>query len=522
MTLVLLGALVWLALAAYFQPVPGASESERGVGALWSALLSSVVALSLLLRGVVRGLSGEPWLLAPSLLGFLVLFPFATCRFVTMPLGLVRTTYALSFLCFVRFSEDPRGAAVLLGALTLLRARRPDSQGGRGAAAEQTSLRFLEGQLARLPKLGGAGLVAQALLCARRGDREGARALLATLSTLDPRVYPPWAEAVACDYLVVDALARGDSAAVHRQVAAAREVPPLSRLIAAGTPTHGTEAEPKPGRPGRFALWLLYLRTSQLRQAWPLLQRALQPSPPSPPSPPPSNPAAPDGRVADLPGALAELTRLLAAAAPRLTVADFRRVGGALEQALSDPQTQRRVLERALALGMSAAGPGGVSGDTALAAMRTDASQALAVRLRESGLPFGPLDDAASATRPTVLGAAVAVLRGELLGDLEAACQALRGRTLDKRELPRLDEWREWATLRSQYQQVGERGGHGARRLGWTAFHRDVCNFAVWLWNVRSEKILANAVFRFLLAEAEALDDDRSAALAKKNIACGI
>jgi hypothetical protein len=52
--------------------------------------------------------------------------------------------------------------------------------------------------------------------------------------------------------------------------------------------------------------------------------------------------------------------------------------------------------------------------------------------------------------------------------------------------------------------------------------HPDLCKLAVWLWNLREEKALANAIFRWLLAEAETVGDARAVELETKNVACGI
>ena len=70
----------------------------------------------------------------------------------------------------------------------------------------------------------------------------------------------------------------------------------------------------------------------------------------------------------------------------------------------------------------------------------------------------------------------------------------------------------------------GHRGGGGleARRLAYAACHHEVCELAVWLFNVREEKPVANAMFRWLLAEAEIVGDSASADVNRKNVACGV
>jgi hypothetical protein len=44
----------------------------------------------------------------------------------------------------------------------------------------------------------------------------------------------------------------------------------------------------------------------------------------------------------------------------------------------------------------------------------------------------------------------------------------------------------------------------------------------VWLYNDRSQRPMGNAIFRWLLREAEALDDQRATMLQTKNVACGV
>ena len=63
--------------------------------------------------------------------------------------------------------------------------------------------------------------------------------------------------------------------------------------------------------------------------------------------------------------------------------------------------------------------------------------------------------------------------------------------------------------------------GLEVRRVLWSRLHSDVCSYAVWLWNQRKERALANAIFRYLLREAEHLGDQDRIDLQKKNVACG-
>jgi hypothetical protein len=114
------------------------------------------------------------------------------------------------------------------------------------------------------------------------------------------------------------------------------------------------------------------------------------------------------------------------------------------------------------------------------------------------------------------------LLRDELLAEIELVCDRLRRRVDERRDLPPADEWREWIALRAQYERAADLVGMELRRLAFTKVDSDVCHLAVWLFNVRRQKPIANAMFRWLLAEAEALGDERTAELQRKNVGCGV
>ena len=59
------------------------------------------------------------------------------------------------------------------------------------------------------------------------------------------------------------------------------------------------------------------------------------------------------------------------------------------------------------------------------------------------------------------------------------------------------------------------------RRLAFVKVYPDACSYAVWLFNDQHQRPLGNAIFRWLLGEATALDDTRAVALMTKNAACG-
>jgi hypothetical protein len=87
-------------------------------------------------------------------------------------------------------------------------------------------------------------------------------------------------------------------------------------------------------------------------------------------------------------------------------------------------------------------------------------------------------------------------------------------------DLTPVGELREWLAVRDLYEAVARTGRDG-RMLAWEASHWTLCEIAVRLWNVRAEHRLANAMFRWLLAEATALGDLRGIETQQANVRCG-
>ena len=441
-----------------------------------------------------------------------MLFPWPTLRLVVMPLGLVRVAYYTSFLCVLRFGEDRRGGALLVSAWTLL--RMPARPGG----GEESALRFIEKRLTRLKALRGAAVVATGLGAARRGELDTARALLHAVWNLDSAACPVWAYKMASEWLCVDAVAQGDWRQVGRLSTGLGPYSPLTRFLGGCAERFVESGTSLRLLPSDRALFWLWLRAPHRQATWPLLQRAQNSTPQAPSAPAQAAVAGP--QPADLCAALRELVTLLSAEHRVLTPGQFVQVCRTWEAALKNPLTQRQLTERTLSLGQG--GPGGP--DAVLRELRSQVAAVVGVRLRESGLPIGQLlGDGTADAGATELGVAAAhTVRTQLLEEIEQACDALHDRTIDKRALPVPDEWREWAAVLARYRRVCDLGGQAVRRLAWAPLHREACSFAVWLWNERREKVLANAVFRFLLSEAETLGDESRLTLARKNVACGI
>jgi hypothetical protein len=48
--------------------------------------------------------------------------------------------------------------------------------------------------------------------------------------------------------------------------------------------------------------------------------------------------------------------------------------------------------------------------------------------------------------------------------------------------------------------------------------HTVLCSFAVWLFNVRGERPMGNAIFRWLVEQARRVGDERSIELQERNV----
>mgnify|MGYP000269940039 CR=1 FL=1 len=505
-----LGIIIWLIYWAATrdrrqQPPPQGSSLGVGLAVLLWMFLGG-----LLILWTVQLLSGELAVI-PKLLGAIaVLFPWPIVRLCLLPLGLLRTAYYASFLCLVRFQGDRRGAALVVAAWAMLRRPLPP-EGGADPA-----LQFFNRKLNGLKKMRGAAVVALGLAAARRGELDTAREFLESAFHLDPAACPRWALELAGEWLSVDAVARGDWAQVSAAATILRPRSRLTRFLRACADRFVITDEPSLNPPSDAGLYLRWLWAPYRQATWPLLQKAL-PSEPQPVAGASSAAPRRAEEVVSLSSALAQLAAVLRQPVSTLTQDQLVRVCGSWDAALRNPETVRHVTVRALSLGHS--GP-----DAALQTLRTQVAAALSAILRESGLPVGRLlGDGPDDPQATQTGAAAAqAVRTQLLEEIEQTCDALHDRVGNKRILPITDEWREWAALRIRYHRVCKLGGLAVRRLAWVPMHREACNWAVWLWNERKEKVLANAVFRFLLAEAELLSDESRIALARKNVDCGI
>jgi hypothetical protein len=482
---------------------PGTGGGGSWVVAVWLVLVPLALGFGIGL------LAGQLWCAAALALLLVIIAPWLIVKLALIPLGLPRAAYHVTRLSDWTWRADRRGGAALAAAWALARARRPAPEveawvmdqlngaiGGAGAAAAP----------AAVPPLSGAGVAAGAMLAAQRGDLEGARSLFESVATLDERVCPREARRIAAGFLAAEAASRGDWEAVreHARVGGGRA---LALLDAVAARLLGDVLAPGP-----WALWLRWLAAPRRRATLPLVRRALAAGSDAP-SPEPEEPELHAAKVAegDLLGRAVMLhAKLLLRRGGGVTGDDLRRLGGAWDAALEDERAQSELRERALVIGASGA-------RAATEPLARAIEEDLAALARAARVPHEAWDDLGA-----TIGRTSRRLRDELLSEIEVTCDALRRRVDDRRDLPPLDEWREWTALRAQYERAGALAGLSFRRLAFPKVHADVCHAAVRLFNERKQRAIGNAMFRFLLAEAEALGDTRAAGLQRKNVDCGV
>ena len=418
--------------------------------------------------------------------------------------GLVRTSTIVTRMCRTTFEHDRRGGTVMAGALALLARTKHDER----------LATWLEGQLGDTGAIGAAGVVAAGLIAASRGQRDAARDLMNSAAGFEAESAPRAARVVANEWLVADAAARGDwptvmRLGVRRDVASAQ-----TRFLAFAAAR--IRREPLIGEASATDLGLRWLwwwapghrRTKKLLMqalASPRLLHTRRPTPKPDPIVPPLDPA----EYAGDPLAHVQALHALWVTAPEpersLTPTHLAELCAAWDGAFAGVALAR-LTTRSLSLGTV------TTADEALAQIRRTVSDELAALARRAGTPLTVLAAAG-------IGAdAALLLRAELLGEVEHKNQALRQRTQQKRSLPAVEEMREWNALRRAHEQAALLGGLEVRRLMFPDIHLHVCNYAVWLWNERKEYAMSTPLFRWLLAEAEAVGDEEAIALQRKNV----
>ncbi|MGB8933078.1 MAG: hypothetical protein WCC48_17670, partial [Anaeromyxobacteraceae bacterium] len=186
----------------------------------------------------------------------------------------------------------------------------------------------------------------------------------------------------------------------------------------------------------------------------------------------------------------------------------LRRLGRAWTEALGDAATGEALLERELALGAEGR-------SEALRRLTERALAEVAWLVGASGAPLRRV------RARGILCDAAARVRGGLLEELQAEAELIGIRANGQELLPPAEEWRAIARLLERYAGAVARLDRQDRRLAWEIVHPALSAAAVSLFNVHLERSIAHATFRFLAAEAEAVDDAENHLLYVKNQRCG-
>ena len=482
------------------------SPKNRGPGkpsvpftaAVWSIL----VPIGLVLFAGV--LAGQIYLLPPLLIIVALALPWTTTRLLLIPFGLARTAYWLTRTAEVAFDGDLPGGAALAGAWALLRQREPD----------EATTAWLEDRLrsTTIQTLGGAGILAVGLLLAARGDRDGARAIIRTVVEIDPRACPVTARRLAAGWLAADAASRGawsEVAEIGVGWSSGRQAWLLSAVA--------QSLLGEPLAPGRLGLWMRWAIAPNRRATLPIVRRALDvldgvyldvESPRAAPAP------APIVNDDAWSTAIAHHAALLTKPIASVDAGDLLTLGRAWDAIFEDRGAERILIERALLIGAD-------SSSRTLARLRSDVETDLAAVVLARDVSLDAPAASTPARSPT-LDHARRRVRDQLLVGVESASDGLRRRIDEKREIPAVDEWREWTALRLAYEHGTRIAGQDFRRLAFHKIHPDATSLAVWLFNERHQRPLGNAIFKWLLNEATALDDERAIVLQTKNVACAI
>ena len=496
------------------------------------------VALFALLNGVFTGPA-----VVGVLVGGVVLFPWPLARLLSIPLGLASISVVLARLANWTWGVEPRSGSAVAGALASWRAERwmsGSSRWGRllrWTGVARRGLALSRRQLTQAELIGPAACVATAIFAridgdaTNNGDMDAADMMMDAAGTFDPRVMPSVVRRMVADDQVRRRLARGGLESLATDVDASAPIAgdsPTVAFLAAAQRFLGQAGQGSVG--SRIALAWAWLQAPRRREAWAwfVAQRR-------------SRAAAVvvttevgadigDGRQSD--AAILDLekdgaSRLTAMAADCLDIGALRaalrwhaEILASSTVSLDDvvaltrlwqdglPEAESHVRDRSRALGLTEGSVDvGSMGDT----VRT------ALRGAVEGLDLSAAD---LAHAPSLLLDVVEEVRGERLDQLDIAVAALRSRTEQRQGLPAIFELQEWLGVRRLAGLVA-RCGRDGRYQAYEAFQWTVCEQAVWLWNDRREHRLGNAIFRWLLAEAEVLDDTRGIETQKANVRCG-
>lgn len=476
----------WAVLAARMLGRLNREESRPGLFCLLQWLVVAIIGTTAALRLV----AGDPWAIAPLVLALVLAFPWPIARRWLIPRGHWRTAGLLVRSSGWVWFDDNLGGSLVAAAMAALHTR------DREAAIARLEPRC------ELAGIGAAAsLLARGLLTEARGDRSGARAWIRSVVEFEGEIRPRHARDLAVEWCAAEAASRGDWAGVvevtagPRGSASSRWLRMVALRILASAPV-----------PDDAALRKAWRRVPARQRLAPLLERALASAREPSASPPPARVDPSSAATDPWQRALQVHARLLAAASAN--AADLTAVAAAWDEALADTRREREIRLRAANLGGRL---------DPLAGVRADVERDLVEVALARRIALGPARPASDA----VIDQARRRLRSHVLDRLEISADALSTRVKLERSLPIHEEWRQWLLLRDEYESAVALLGEAVRRTAFDVVHSPATALAAWLWNHRGHKVYAHQMFRWLLREADRVDDDAARRLQRRNVDCG-
>lgn len=449
----------------------------------------------------------------PWMLGLLPLLPFVFpgwfARHVAGPLRCPRLAYRMAGLAGWKWRFDtPGGAALEMARTERRQASHPDQRllileyaAHSGEVPSEPQRAEMTRGGGRFPemRLRGGSLAALALVAEMRGNGDEARRLMEGVLLLPTTVTPPEARRCAREWLVVDAATRSEWERLF-ELAAGRPRSATTTFIAlAAKRIQGRRDAPSPLR-----LRIGWLLARHRRNTRPLLAAALHPSTHPPPAETGVNRPPPAGD--SLAVALRLLLEAAGPAARALSLARLEELDAAWSNVFADPDFERKVMQRALALYAP-------NGHLVLAKLREDVESVIRERARE--IKAGRWSD----------GKGFRLIGGgppaNPLPALRTALNGLQARLNTDRLLSTPKEYLGWLAIRELYEVVAQSPDDPVRRQVYPLLHHLTTDLGATFFNIRKQHTLAHAMFRWLREESRVMKNHPNFELDNRNVQCG-
>lgn len=383
---------------------------------------------------------------------------------------------AFRWMRIASFDPERLASAVLEASLALARMDREHPE----FAAK---LAFIERALEASAARGPTGLAATALVAALRGDNETTRAIFHWIDASPRQLFSARIRRIASRWLVADHARRGDFAGLAKRMRGRAflswTTPPFCVFLGRAA-SRIARIGPLPSDHDLRGAFRLVTNRALTR---PLLERALA-----------KKSQAIESELPETPS----LAHIL-----RAHLAWLREEG--------DRRTQ---LERLLAVCRACDALRAVNQDldegTARVLAQIEAD--LAWTTAERGICVERL-----AKKSATLDAVFDRICESLFLEIDARLDQLRARVGEKREMRVIDEWIEWASLHQVISRAYRIGGERLRQGSFADVHDAVCGYAAWLFNECRFYLLAHGIFRWLLIEAEWMNDEEAISIQRQN-----